>query len=360
MHVSISSEHEFLMEIWSRLDGSNVPLHQESIVCDLPALVEETFIHGVLSGAFPNDAEALDSAIVPRWATEPFLEGIEVQLSAGSGAEAPHPGGEGRKGTARRSSVRYSRAFSAGPWGRRALRIAQALRHEGTLGEKEPGYALILARRNGHPARVERAPLFPLEISAASLEDLAVARLGAGSLVPDRPVLVSARAVGEGIRLCREAGKREAGAAVLGKLVRLPEPLPGTRTRIVTILSAVIADPRHRGEVGQVTFDPEALVEAETVADLRGRGEQVFTILHTHGWVEECEACSRHADCPLPECTYVSDKDIAVMETLFSSKAAVMPIVGRSGEADVSGPVLAIHAWRGGELRGIRWQEYEE
>jgi hypothetical protein len=361
MQAFIGSEHEFLMEIWSRLDGSSVPVYQESIACDLPALVEETFVHGVLSGELPNDAEELRSTVVPRWASEPFLDGIEVQVSAkgagwdeGKRRNGPH-GPRVRGGGNRR----HSRTFSAGPWGRRALRIAEKLRAEGTLGEKESAHALILARRSGGPARIERAPLFPLEISSAPLEDIGVSSLGAGSLVPDRPVLVNARAVRDGIRLCQEAGTREAGAAMLGKLVRLPEPLSGTRTRVVTVLSAVIPDPRHQGEVGQVTFDPEALVEAERVAELRGRAESVFTILHTHGW-GECQACNRRSTCPLPECTYVSDKDYTVMETLFSSKAAVMPIVGRSREAKENEPVLAIHAWRGGELRSIRWQEYEE
>ena len=64
------------------------------------------------------------------------------------------------------------------------------------------------------------------------------------------------------LRYTEEAGAQEIGGATLGKMVRLPEPLPGTATPVVTVLTAGLTDPRHVGELGRFSFDPEALHEA--------------------------------------------------------------------------------------------------
>jgi hypothetical protein len=56
----------------------------------------------------------------------------------------------------------------------------------------------------------------------------------------------------------------------------------------------------------------------------------------------------------------VSLLDYQVLETLFPSKSTVMPIAGRKLGTEGKRPVLEIHAWRGGEMRPIRWQRYVE
>ncbi len=59
---------------------------------------------------------------------------------------------------------------------------------------------------------------------------------------------------------------------MLGKLIRLPQPLPGTETRIVTVLTSLVEDPRHVGMATAFSFSPEGLVEAARIGDLRGLG----------------------------------------------------------------------------------------
>ena len=95
-------------------------------------------------------------------------------------------------------------------------------------------------------------------------------------------------------------------------------------------------------------------------ADLRGLGETVVTVVHSHGWSTECGKCNENANCPLAECTLVSLSDYQVLETLFPGKGTVMPIVGRRLGAPGKQPVLALHAWRGGEMRPLRFQRYAD
>src|SRR6185369_7390148 len=115
------------------------------------------------------------------------------------------------------------------------------------------------------------------------LSELGVARFGDGSLEPDRPVLVNNRLVEEVIAQCESSGPTETGGAVLGQTARLSKPLPGTRTRMVTVLTAMLNDPRHTGNLTRFHISPEALIAADQIAALRGRGEFVITVAHTHG-----------------------------------------------------------------------------
>jgi hypothetical protein len=86
----------------------------------------------------------------------------------------------------------------------------------------------------------------------------------------------------------------------------------------------------------------------------------VLTVVHSHGWSTECGKCNENAACPLAECTLVSHSDYQVLETLFPGKSTVMPIVGRKLGAPGKQPVLAMHAWRGGEMRPLRFQRYAD
>jgi hypothetical protein len=160
------------------------------------------------------------------------------------------------------------------------------------------------------------------------------------------------------LKLTVEAGTSEIGGAVLGKMVRLAEPLPGTTTRVVTVLSACVPDARHIGSLSLLTFSPEALADADQVAQLRGLGETVITVYHSHGWGTGCGKCNDNEQCVLAECTLVSVQDYQMIDGLVPHRSTVIPIAGRKLGAEERGPVLEIHAWRGGQMRPIRWQRY--
>ena len=129
---------------------------------------------------------------------------------------------------------------------------------------------------------------------------------------------------------------------------------------MVTVLSAAVVDRRHVGAPTLLTFSPEALAEGEQIAEMRGFGESVLTVYHSHMWGAGCDRCNQNEKCVLPECTTVSIQDYQVLESLFPSKATLMPIAGRKLGAQGQRPVLEIHAWRGGEMRTIRWQRYHD
>jgi hypothetical protein len=53
-------------------------------------------------------------------------------------------------------------------------------------------------------------------------------------------------------------------------------------------------------------------------------------------------------------------QDYRLLATLFPSKSTLMPIAGRKLGAEERRPVLQVYAWRGGEMRPIRWRMYHD
>lgn len=349
--TAVDCPFDFAMELSSEPGGTGLLLHREEISCDLPHLVDETFTRGVLEEVLPVEPEEVRVAIRPVFETEPKVDAIEVVL------QVPEVN----------DGVGYSQSYRVGRWIPRSSGIAQGLRDEGTLGEGVNTYPVLLAERRrvgprGDGGDVElRLPLLrgPVIVDQ-TLEEFGVRQLGDGALVPDRPVLVNARMIEEVVQATRAAGPNETGGAVLGKLIRLPEPLPGTRTRVVTILAMFVPDARHLGRPGQFTFSTDALAYAAEIASMREAGEVVLTALHTHGWGTGCERCNDNAGCVLPQAREVSVQDYSMLESMFPCKSALMPIAGRVLGASGNDPVLEVHAWRGGVMRAIRWRKYDD
>ena len=342
MNVLIENGHRYFCQLRADLDLSSLPLASDDATASLAELLDETYNRGVLADRFPADVESIRVAIRPIWAEPPLVARVQIELTADNGQAAS-----------------YWLEFEDGPWVRQSLLRAQQLRAEDSLGPGQRVYRALVAVPSSDLPPLALPPLQAPAIHHQSLEDFGVRRLGAGELVPDRPVLVNARLVDEAIRSCEEAGLNETGGAVLGKILCLGEPLPGTTTRIVTVLSAAIEDPRHVGGRNLFTCNPDALAEAARIGEIRGLGESVVTVYHTHGWSPSCRRCNQNAQCPLVECS-PSLQDYTFAAALFPSKSALMPIVGRKLGEQGEHPVFRIHAWRGGEMRAIRWQAYHD
>jgi hypothetical protein len=234
------------------------------------------------------------------------------------------------------------------------------MKDQHALGPDERVHVLLTAERAAR-SRPDLVPMLaPPVLRATSLEQAGIRSLGEGSLTAERPVLVSAKMVQEVLHWTADAGAAEIGGATLGQLIVLPQPLPGTRTRVVTVLSACVRDHRHAGEVGLFTFSPEALDEATRIAELRGLGETVITAFHSHGWGSRCGNCNQNPRCPLPDATQLSLRDYELAESLFPSKATLLPVAGRQLGAPGQRPVLTIHGWNGGRMTPFRWQQYHE
>lgn len=322
--------------------GARPPIHREAAQRDVADLVEEAFTDAVLSEKLPLDVDAVDVEVLPVFDRPPRADGVEVRLSG--------PGGAGP----------IRRTFQTGRWMRRAQETSLRLEAEGVLTEGTVTYVRLIAEpapsETGLPMPYLQAP----PITEQSMEELGVVQLADGFLCPDRPVLVSERMLEDVLRQAEDAGPRETGGGALGKIVRLARPLPGAATRIVTVLTAAVADVRHVGRVASVTFDPGALHQAAQIAGLRGRGEACLTVFHSHGWNASCGRCNQNASCPIPSASFVSLDDYQVLETLFPSKATLMPIAGRKLGAPGDRPVLEVHAWRGGRMSSIPWRAYRD
>lgn len=344
MQLEINCCWQFNSEFHREATAEGIPLSSVNVTGDLPDLLDEAYVSALLAGALADWPERLQVSIEPTFARDAIVDRIRVRLRTGeNGAAAEH-----------------TVEFSGGRWNRNRHKRLQQLRDEGTLAKDESAYHALVALPTQNPAPMESPLLQTPLIVDAPLERFGVRSLGEGELTPDRPVLINSRLEADSIAACLSAGARETGAAVLGAFVRLPEPLPHTSTRIVTLLTTCIEDPRHAGQINEWSISPEALAASAQVADLRGLGETVITVIHSHGWSTECGKCNENANCPLAECTLVSLSDYQVLETLFPGKGTVMPIVGRKLGAPGKQPVLALHAWRGGEMRPLRFQRYAD
>ena len=343
MQIVVDKKHDFVQELRRTPDLSGVPLYSAAAEPDIAELVDETYACGVLAERLPCEPDLLEIEIKPEWITEPIASCVAISLAA-------HIDG---------STMRYARQYRMGRWYRQAQHQTLCLREEGALGQRETTYSLLLALATDRVSPVKLAPFETPEIASQSLADCGISVLGSGQLCPDRPVLVNRQLVADAVRRCLEAGTRETGGVVLGKLIRLDQPLPGATTRVVTVLSASVDDQRHVGDVHRFAFDPAALADAAQIAQLRGCGETVQTVYHTHGWNSACGNCNQHAKCPLAEAV-PSLLDYQLIESLFPSKTTLLPIAGRKLGAAGRRPVLAIHSWRGGQLQPLTWQEYRD
>ena len=343
MHVTTDFPFALFTELSVNPRLGAIAVHRESVQSDLAELVDEAFIGGVLADALPADVGGLHIEVTLVWDQEPRVRALDVRIT--------EQGGERRSVT---------RRFETGRWMRRAQEKTQQLAAEGTIEEGARTYVHLLAEGRDDSPGLTLPPLQAPTITEQSLDEFGVRELGGGDLCPDRPVLVNERMLEEILSHTEEAGAEETGGGTLGKMIRLDQPLPGTSTRIVTVLSASLVDDRHDGTVARITFDPAALQEAAQVAHLRAMGETVLTAFHTHGWGTECGLCNQNTKCALPSATHVSLDDYQVLECLFPSKATLMPIAGRKLGAQGTRPVLEIHAWRGGRMVSIPWRTYRD
>ncbi|MGD9857871.1 MAG: hypothetical protein AB7U20_23250, partial [Planctomycetaceae bacterium] len=334
----------FTSELHREPHGQSVPLSSEDVTPDMAELVDEAFVSGVLANELPATLDRIEATIEPLFTQEPRVDRIKVRLQAGLNG----------------STVEHSVEFSSGRWNRtRSPRILQ-LREEATLGKDESAYHALVALPSRKPVDLEPPLLQPPPIIDGTLEQFGVRELGAGELVPNRPILINARLEADSIAACVAAGAQETGGAALGVILRLPEPLPNTSTPIVTLLTAYLTDHRHTGSVNEWSISPAALSDAAQIAEMRGMGESILTVIHSHGWSAACGKCNENADCPLAECTHVSLMDYRVLETLLPGKATLLPITGRRLGAESQQPVLVVHAWRGGEMRPLRFLRYAD
>lgn len=343
MQLEIQNGFRFASELRRKPEITDRPVSSIDVTADLAALIDEAYTHAVLADCIAPDADAIRVQIEPQFSEAPRVEGIHIHLSAGANG----------------SAASFSQRFQAGPWNRTAQRRILQLREEGTLAEDESAYRMLLALPDDK-AVIDPPELQPPAIIDGTLAQFGISDLGPGELIPDRPLLVNARLESDSIEDCLAKGAHETGGGAIGFNLRLSDPLPNTTTRIVQVLTAYLEDRRHSGKVNEWQISTDALAEAAEVCALRGMGERVMTVVHTHGWSNDCGNCNSNANCPLAECTLVSLLDYQVLESLFPSKSTVMPIAGRKLGAEGKRPVLEIHAWRGGEMRPIRWRRYNE
>ncbi|MBI4881882.1 MAG: Mov34/MPN/PAD-1 family protein [Planctomycetes bacterium] len=346
MDAAVVSQYGYRLELWSAPDGAWRRLKTRDATPDVADLVEEALVSGVLSEELPLEPDALAAEVLPVFSADPFVAEIEVRLEARLNGHART----------------ISRRFAEGPWVRAALRDAALLRQGGGVRKDETVYRLLAAEAAAPEAASSVLALDAPRIAEHTLADLGVRGLGAGALDPERPILVHRRLVNEVLEWTREAGKAETGGALFGRLARLPAPLPGARTRVVTVLSAALRDARHAGAASSFDFSPAALLAAAEVAEERGAGESVLAVFHSHGWLAECASCAADAGkdhaCALPECE-PSLQDYVLLESLFPGKAALLPIAGRRPAGASQRLAFEVFAWRLGALRALPWQDYD-
>jgi hypothetical protein len=342
--VALQSNRDVFLELWLDQSGG-APIYRECVTDDLPGLAEEVYIRAVLAESIPRDSCLVRAEIGFDFSEPPFLSGLHAMLAVrANGVLQTH-----------------SERVGLDRWSRTASAACLALIAEGKVAKDSPVYRAMSAVPSQRPLVLLETPPIeqPAIVSRDVLGDCGVRQLGEGSLDPARPVLVNQRMLEDMLQRTEHAGQAETGGAVLGKMVRLQQPLPGTTSRIVTILAVALADGRHVGDHTSFRFSPDALAEAAQIAKIRNVGERVLTVWHSHGWGPNCSDC-RKETCPLPAAHQVSPDDYTLLTSLFSSKATLLPIAGRSQGTQIGRPIVCIHHWLGGIVRPLRWQHYEE
>jgi hypothetical protein len=346
MQALIESHHEFELELRLEADPLAAPI-RASFADGLDALLEEAWVRALLGDRLESDAASFTARVEPLWSEPPFVRGLGVALVDAHGVETAFE-------------------FDAQAWTRTATALARrpssrAATPESEIDAASDGRArwrarLVAERRAKHERRRHSGWLAPA-IEPGTLDELGVRDFASADFEPDRPVLIAAHVHDEIVELTERAGEREIGGVLLGKCVRLAEPLRGATTRVATVFTAALVDQRSRGESGRFDFAPEALLEAALVADARGRGEAPLSVFHSHGW--GCGDCNQ-VPCRIPRCDVISADDYVVVESLLAGKAALFPVAGRKPGASGRRPVLVVHAWSGGVMRPIRWAVYRE
>lgn len=341
MEVVVENHHRLRIELRDQPNLNGVPLAGEDVTADVAELVDEAVTNGILGEYLPAAPPTVFARVQPVCREEPLVQRIDVALSTRS----------------QQDPQAVTLSFTSGRWERWSQHKLLQLREEGSLTADQSAYQLLLAL----PATVAvPLPMPPVQtpiIDELTLEECGVRQLADGELTPDRPLLINSRFEQEAVQQCEQYGQVETGAAVLGRYVRLPEPLPGAKTSIVTIISALLFDSRHTGDQTQFHFDPTALAEAQHMCDLRGLGESIITVFHTHGW--GCGDCNQKALCPVAEAK-PSLQDYQLLATLFPAKTTLMPIAGRKVGVEGRRPVLQVYAWRSGQMRPLRWRRYDD
>lgn len=337
MQVRVDNNWRLMCELRENPSLGRVPLASKDVTEDLKDLVEEGVTNSILGGKMRRDVDVVEARIHPICKDEPVVEKIEIDYSAGNGT--------------------CCQIFTSGRWDRWSRAKTAQLREEGTVAAGQRVYEMIVALRCQERVPLELPDLQPPAIVEATLEDCGIQRLAVGEFAPDRPVLINKRLHEDAVTQCEQVGPVETGAAVAGRYVQLPEPLPGTETPIVTIFSSLICDPRHVGEATRFHYDPAGLAQAQQMCDLRGLGEGIITVFHTHGW--GCGDCNQKAGCPLAE-GIPSLQDYQLLESLFPGKSTLLPIAGRKLGVEGRRPVFQVYAWRKGQLRPIRFRSYDD
>lgn len=341
MNVEIENAYDWFWELRTQLEAGAMPLASVGCTADLADLVVEAYTTGVMSERLPAGSATLHATIRPVWGQEPAVRSVHLDLRTGDPAAT------------------HVVSFASGPWVRTTQRRLLELRAEGAVAKDGTVYRRLLAWPHGN-AKVPDPVVQPPVIHDATLADCGVRHAKRGPLDPERPVLVNGRFADEAVRLCEAADTTETGGAVLGRIARLAEPLLGTRTHIVTILGAIVQDPRHAGTESRFHYSAEALASAQKLCSVRGLGEDVISVFHTHGFSKGCGNCNQNPNCPLAEChPSLHDYD-QLLAQLFPSKTTLLPIAGRKLGAEGRRPVLQIHGWQGGEMRPLPWATYED
>lgn len=337
MHLKVENQLRFVCELRTKATLDGVPVASKDVTKDVKELVEEGITNLILGGKILRDVDAVTAQIKALCKDDPVVEKIEIGYSTGNGTSR--------------------QVFTSGRWDRWSKEKVLQLREEGTVAEDQRVFEMLLALRCQERVPLELPDFQPPTIVEATLEECGVQNLADGEFAPDRPVLINTRLQEDAITQCEKAGPVETGAAVAGRYVQLPEPLPGTETPIVTIFSGLMYDPRHVGEATRFHYDPAGLAHAQQMCDLRGLGEEIITVFHTHGW--GCGDCNQKAGCPLAE-GVPSLQDYQLLESLFPGKSTLMPIAGRKLGAEGRRPVLQVYAWRKGQMRPIRFRGYHD
>jgi proteasome lid subunit RPN8/RPN11 len=333
----LSNPYRYVLMLY-REDGSAVD--QVAATVDWEPAREWTRFLAVRRGWLTAGAVEEASLVEPVWhpkLSEPFVDGFRVSVAAN---------GAGDVSTG--FSISYFRPLVSVATSR--------LVEEGTLKAGERLAYLAAAYPNQEsasdgPARrftaTEIAAAVPLKEGALGPFSRAGAPVGPVA-ADDMPVFVPERVLSQAAELARDAGAKETGGILVGRLHR-DTSLPEVFAEVTAQIHARDAE----ADLTTLSFTSETWTAVRAALDLRRQDEIMLGWWHSHPVREWCKSCSpeKQRVCRMAA-DFFSGHDRALHRAVFPRAYSVALVVNDLPDVE---PTFSLFGWRQGllESRGF-------
>ena len=296
-----TNEYRYALELFREDD---TPLGQASVTIDWGPAEEWAKFQAMRRGLIEPDQPVRVSSIEPIWmpkAGEPYIDGFRVNVVTQDGNLATDFGTQYFKSLVTQASSHFVESGRL-QTGDRVRFLAAAFRK---TEERHDGSRFQFTTEEVAPS---------LKVKDSSLaESLKCAKAQGEICGADIPTFVPQRVLDEAVAASNEAGAKETGGILIGRLHR-----DATISETFVEVTAQIHARHTEADSTKLTFTAETWTEVQAAIDLRRKGEIMLGWWHSHPVREWCKDCSaeRQQVCRMAG-DFFSAHDQALHRTVF-------------------------------------------